>query len=51
MIKQALLAVRRKRQRSLVIGLIMTLVLTLLVSTLTVRHTMEQLRKSVEGGD
>lgn len=50
MIKQALLAVRRKRQRSLVIGLIMTLVLTLLVSTLTVRHTMEQLRKSVEGG-
>lgn len=50
MIKQALLAVQRKRQRSLVIGLIMTLVLTLLVSTLTVRHTMEQLRKSVEGG-
>ncbi len=50
MIKQALLAVRRKRQRSLVIGLIMTLVLTLLVSTLTVQHTMEQLRKSVEGG-
>lgn len=50
MIKQALLAVRRKRQRSLVISLIMTLVLTLLVSTLTVRHTMEQLRKSVEGG-
>ncbi len=34
MIKQALLAVRRKRQRGLVIGLIMTLVLTLLVSTL-----------------
>ena len=50
MIKQALLAVRRKRQRSLVIGLIMTLVLTLLVSTLAVQHTMEQLRKSVEGG-
>ena len=50
MIKQALLAVRRRRQRSLVIGLIMTLVLTLLVSTLTVQHTMEQLRKSVEGG-
>ena len=50
MIKQALLAVRRKRQRSLVIGLIMTLVLTLLVSTLTVQHTMEQLRKSIEGG-
>ena len=50
MIKQALVAVRRKRQRSLVIGLIMTLVLTLLVSTLTVRHTMEQLRKSVESG-
>lgn len=49
MIKQALLAVRRKRQRSLVIGLIMTLVLTLLVSTLTVQHTMEQLRKSIEG--
>ena len=50
MIKQALLAVQRKRQRSLVIGLIMTLVLTLLVSTLTVRHTMEQLRKSDQGG-
>ena len=50
MIKQALLAVRRKRQRSLVIGLIMTLVLTLLVSTLAVQYTMEQLRKSVEGG-
>ena len=50
MIKQALVAVRRKRQRSLVIGLIMTLVLTLLVSTLAVQHTMEQLRKSIEGG-
>lgn len=50
MIKQALIAVRRKHRRSLVIGLIMTLVLTLLVSTLAVRHTMEQLRKSIEGG-
>mgnify|MGYP000900112054 FL=1 len=50
MIKQALVAVRRKHRRSLVIGLIMTLVLTLLVSTLAVQHTMEQLRKSIEGG-
>lgn len=47
-ITRAWTAVTRRRRRSLIIALIMTLIFTLLIGTLTVQQTMAQLKQSVE---